>query len=215
MENISVYNTLFPYSAYKVVGVTRRTDGRFCVVMEQPRIVGKQVDLDTYLHEGYFEKTKDYFESMGMKMLDDNISFTNGKYYVSDIHYGNVIFSKDGKPYIIDADAKYHGRYRRNNMDNKPLVVDNEKGDFQMETGKTFSDTKENFDGVRDRAVKEKGIVMPNLRKESVKVVNIEKSPLVTILKHLWLMQENGQRRILRLRMNPNCQLCVMARLIQ
>lgn len=72
MENISVYNTLFPYSAYKVVGVTRRTDGRFCVVMVQPRIVGKQVDLDTYLHDGYFEKVKDYFESMGMEMLDDN-----------------------------------------------------------------------------------------------------------------------------------------------
>ena len=52
---------------------------------------------------------------------------------------------------------------------------ENEKGDFRMETGKTFSGTKENFDGVRDRAVEEKGIVMPNLNKESVKVVHIEK----------------------------------------
>ena len=46
---------------------------------------------------------------------------------------------------------------------------------FRMELGKTFSDTKEDFDGVRDRAVKEKGIVMPNLNKESVKVVPVEK----------------------------------------
>ena len=46
---------------------------------------------------------------------------------------------------------------------------------FRMELGKTFSDTKENFDGVRDRAVEEKGIVMPNLKKESVKVVHVEK----------------------------------------
>lgn len=46
---------------------------------------------------------------------------------------------------------------------------------FRMELGKTFSDTKENFDNVRDRAVKEKGIVMPNLNKESVKVVSVEK----------------------------------------
>lgn len=46
---------------------------------------------------------------------------------------------------------------------------------FRMEVGKTFSDTKEDFDGVRDRAVKEKGIVMPNLNKESVKVVPVEK----------------------------------------
>lgn len=46
---------------------------------------------------------------------------------------------------------------------------------FRMELGKTFSDTKENFDGVRDRAVEEKGIVMPNLNKESVNVVPVEK----------------------------------------
>ena len=46
---------------------------------------------------------------------------------------------------------------------------------FRMELGKTFSDTKENFDGVRDRAVEEKGIVMPNLKKESVKIVPVEK----------------------------------------
>lgn len=46
---------------------------------------------------------------------------------------------------------------------------------FRMELGKTFSDSKENFDGVRDRAVEEKGIVMPNLNKESVNVVPVEK----------------------------------------
>ena len=46
---------------------------------------------------------------------------------------------------------------------------------FRMELGKTFSDSKEDFDGVRDRAVEEKGIVMPNLNKESVKVVSVEK----------------------------------------
>ena len=45
---------------------------------------------------------------------------------------------------------------------------------FRMELGKTFSDTKENFDGVRDRAGEEKGIVMPNLNKENVKVVHVE-----------------------------------------
>lgn len=46
---------------------------------------------------------------------------------------------------------------------------------FRMELGKTFSDSKENFDGVRDRAVEEKGIVMPNLNKESINVVPVEK----------------------------------------
>ena len=48
---------------------------------------------------------------------------------------------------------------------------------YRMELGDTFSDSKEHFDAVRDRAVEEKGIVMPNLNKEKVKVVEVEKSP--------------------------------------
>lgn len=153
MENISVYNTLFPYSAYKVTGVTRRSDGKFSIVMEQPRIVGKQVDLQTYLHDGYFEKVKDYFESLGMEMLDDNISFTNGKYYVSDIHYGNVVFSKDGHPYVIDADAKCHGRFRRNNMDGKPFVVDKENDGLKTDNDK--NDTEKLFLSLQNKKGKE------------------------------------------------------------
>lgn len=48
---------------------------------------------------------------------------------------------------------------------------------YRIELGNTFSDSKEHFDAVRDRAVEEKGIVMPNLNKEKVKVVEVEKSP--------------------------------------
>lgn len=46
---------------------------------------------------------------------------------------------------------------------------------YRIELGNTFSDSKEHFDAVRDRAVEEKGIVMPNLNKEKVKVVEVEK----------------------------------------
>lgn len=49
------------------------------------------------------------------------------------------------------------------------------KAHYRMELGDTFSDSKEHFDAVRDRAVEEKGIVMPNLNKEKVKVVEVEK----------------------------------------
>ena len=45
---------------------------------------------------------------------------------------------------------------------------------FRMELGETFSNSKEDFDGVRGRAVEENGIVMPNLNKESVNVVPVE-----------------------------------------
>ena len=45
---------------------------------------------------------------------------------------------------------------------------------FRIELGETFSNDKEHFDAVRERAIKEKGIVLPNLKKESVKVVKVE-----------------------------------------
>lgn len=56
-------------------------------------------------------------------------------------------------------------------------VKEESKVHYRMELGDTFSDSKEHFDAVRDRAVEEKGIVMPNLNKEKVKVVEVEKSP--------------------------------------
>lgn len=124
-ENVSVFNTLFPESAYTITGVTRDAQGKFRIIMEQPRIVGEQVDKDAYIHDGYLEKVKKYFEDRGFTAQDDEVSFSNGKYYVSDIHYGNVIFAKDGSPRIIDADAKYHGRYEREYLDKQPLLVDN------------------------------------------------------------------------------------------
>ena len=45
---------------------------------------------------------------------------------------------------------------------------------FRIELGETFSNDKEHFDAVRERAIKENGIVLPNLNKESVKVVKVE-----------------------------------------
>ena len=56
-------------------------------------------------------------------------------------------------------------------------VKEESKVHYRMELGNTFSDSKEHFDAVRDRAVEEKGIVMPNLNKEKVKLVEVEKSP--------------------------------------
>jgi hypothetical protein len=54
-------------------------------------------------------------------------------------------------------------------------VKEESKVHYRIELGDTFSDSKEHFDAVRDRAVEEKGIVMPNLNKEKVKVVEVEK----------------------------------------
>lgn len=60
-------------------------------------------------------------------------------------------------------------------MEHAAEVYGKANAHYRMELGNTFSDSKEHFDAVRDRAVEEKGIVMPNLNKEKVKVVEVEK----------------------------------------
>lgn len=62
-------------------------------------------------------------------------------------------------------------------MEHAAEVYGKANAHYRMELGNTFSDSKEHFDAVRDRAVEEKGIIMPNLNNEKVKVVEVEKSP--------------------------------------
>lgn len=127
MENTRLFNELFPESAYTVTGVSRDKDGNLRIVMEQPFIDGKtytEPELDEY--DKASEKTKAMFESLGLYDVDgDGLRFKNDKYFVSDIHFGNVVFDADGNPHIIDADVKYYGKYRRDNIEGKPVVVDN------------------------------------------------------------------------------------------
>ena len=70
---------------------------------------------------------------------------------------------------------KYEGKGVMYRIEHAAEVYNKAKQHYRMELGNTFSDSKEHFDAVRDRAVEEKGIVMPNLNKEKVKVVEVEK----------------------------------------
>lgn len=70
---------------------------------------------------------------------------------------------------------KYEGKGVMYRVEHAAEVYNKANTHYRMELGNTFSDSKEHFDAVRDRAVEEKGIVMPNLNKEKVKVVEVEK----------------------------------------
>lgn len=85
---------------------------------------------------------------------------------------------------LADMTEEEMQRYLKKQSDGKGVmyriehaaeVYNKAKQHYRMELGNTFSDSKEHFDAVRDRAVEEKGIVMPNLNKEKVKVVEVEK----------------------------------------
>lgn len=70
---------------------------------------------------------------------------------------------------------KYEGKGVMYRIEHAAEVYGKANQHYRMKLGNTFSDSKEHFDAVRDRAVEEKGIVMPNLNKEKVKVVEVEK----------------------------------------
>ena len=53
----------------------------------------------------------------------DTTTFANDKYFVKDVHYGNVIEQKDGKLVIIDANATYNEGYKRELFDNNKFMI--------------------------------------------------------------------------------------------
>ena len=114
LRNISIFNHLFPDAAYRVVGYSRDDDDCFRIVVEQPFVFGREYSFEDYLHLGIEDRVIGMFAEMGMfPVEDDTTFFANEKYYVRDIHYGNIIEQKDGKLVVIDANSSYNEHYLR------------------------------------------------------------------------------------------------------
>lgn len=154
MENTRLFNRLFPDAAYTVKGVARDKNGKFRIVMEQPYLEGKQYGEDTMAeYENGPSQAKDaLMESLGLHdVYGDGLEFRNDKYYVSDLHPGNIVFDSEGQPHVIDADVKYYGVFRRNNIEGKPLIVDNETKETKVDT----RNSEELFKSLKDKEGKE------------------------------------------------------------
>ena len=124
LRNISIFNHLFPDAAYKVVGYSRDTNDRFRIVVEQPFIFGHEYSFEDYLHLGVEERVISMFAEMGMEPVEgDTTTFANDKYYVKDVHSGNVIEQKDGKLVIIDANATYNEGYKQELFNNNEFFI--------------------------------------------------------------------------------------------
>lgn len=162
------------------------------------------IDTNLKMQKKAKAAVKDIMEINGVKDVAYGKTGIDVSLRGSWMNYGISFTGSDKPNYWRDKMANYYTKYdelqKLEYQENKQAVFDELKklscklagmtedemqryiasknnGDthFRMELGKTFSDTKENFDGVRDRAVEEKGIVMPNLNKESVNVVSVEK----------------------------------------
>lgn len=162
------------------------------------------IDTNLKMQKKAKTAVKDIMEINGVKDVAYGKTGIDVSLRGSWMNYGISFTGSDKPNYWRDKMANYYTKYdelqKLEYQENKQAVFDemkklsckladmtedemqryiasknNSSTHFRMELGKTFSDSKENFDGVRDRAVEEKGIVMPNLNKESVNVVPVEK----------------------------------------
>ena len=162
------------------------------------------IDTNLKMQKKAKTAVKDIMEINGVKDVAYGKTGIDVSLRGSWMNYGISFTGSDKPNYWRDKMANYYTKYdelqKLEYQENKQAVFDemkklsckladmtedemqryiasknNSSTHFREDRGKTFSDSKENFDGVRDRAVEEKGIVMPNLNKESVNVVPVEK----------------------------------------
>lgn len=95
MENIGIFNATFPDAAYEVVGFGKDKNGNLAAVVEQPYIEGRQAKDRTEVVEA--------MRAFGFRPFYDEVTFTNGRVFASDVNEKNMVIDTDGEPHVIDA----------------------------------------------------------------------------------------------------------------
>lgn len=111
MESVGIFNTVFPESAYNIIGFGEDSNGELAVVVEQPFVEGKTIqkiaDENGYGDEWVRQTIARIMASRGFghenRWNPDYITYYNGNVGVSDMHGENIILDNDGVPHIIDA----------------------------------------------------------------------------------------------------------------
>jgi hypothetical protein len=100
LESLDLHNTLFPESAYTLIGFTRRVDtDNFSFILEQPFIEADRGATQ--------EETEKEMNSLGFTRIEEN-TYSNGEVTVEDLHQANVLY-KDGSIFIIDPVIRLNG----------------------------------------------------------------------------------------------------------
>jgi len=104
-NRISLYNYLFPDTAYTLVGFTRsdefHTPNAFSFVVDQPFVQGRHLDLT---NEADFNLLKKEAEKRGFQFKVENFKpkFINKNYTVEDLHEKNVMITAENNLRFID-----------------------------------------------------------------------------------------------------------------
>ena len=102
VDNVVLFNTVFPGSRYTIEGYGE-IDGKFVRFLKQPIV---DFTSSTPLTEG--ERVA-YMEKLGFKPINkENTAFSNGEIIASDLQKSNIVKDKQGNVRVIDADMKLH-----------------------------------------------------------------------------------------------------------
>ncbi|MCI6130309.1 putative polyvalent protein kinase domain-containing protein, partial [Prevotella sp.] len=102
VDNVALFNTVFPGSRYTIEGYGE-VDGKFVRFLKQPIV---DFTSSTPLTEG--ERVA-YMEKLGFKPINkENTAFFNGEIIASDLQKSNIVKDKQGNVRVIDADMKLH-----------------------------------------------------------------------------------------------------------
>lgn len=118
IDQINLFNYVFPHSAYRILGYGR-LNGSFVRFIEQPFVdFSKAQPLSV-------EERVSYMQRMGFEPKNkEKTLFSNGLVAVSDLQKSNVVRDVDGNIRVIDADVRIHSKENGGKFSYPPVEMD-------------------------------------------------------------------------------------------
>ncbi|UKK52167.1 hypothetical protein L6472_06185 [Prevotella sp. E13-17] len=135
IDNIPLFNYLFPNSAYDILGYGDFGKG-FVRILKQPA-----VDFANSQPLSVDERVE-FMKNIGFNPINDKkTAFSNGEIIVADLQKSNVVKDANGNIRVIDADCKLHTRDLGGQYDYLPV-----EHDFPDTNVPTFQKVAETYD---------------------------------------------------------------------
>lgn len=118
IDQINLFNYVFPHSAYRILGYGR-LNGSFVRFIEQPFVdFSKAQPLSV-------EERVSYMQRMGFEPKNkEKTLFSNGLVSVSDLQKSNIVRDVDGNIRVIDADVRIHSKENGGKFSYPPVEMD-------------------------------------------------------------------------------------------
>lgn len=116
IDNIPLFNYLFPNSAYRIVGYGDFGKG-FVRILKQPLVNFSESTPLTA------EERTQYMQELGFHPTNKECTaFSNNEIIVSDLQGNNIVKDSKGNIRVIDADCKLHTKDVGGNYSYKPVA---------------------------------------------------------------------------------------------